>query len=400
MMSKQFKKVVVLGFGGRAQCYAREFRSSLGDKVQMTAVVDPDVQGAKERLENLNIPAAVYSTPEEMMASEKDIDGIIITTPDNCHLESFLAVKHLNKPILMEKPLEGDADNFAALAPELLAYKAPILVGHCMRHSPILKKARELIEQGCIGKVNSMRFVQNCHYGDGFFRGWHRRSEAITSLYLEKASHDFDIMHMMNGDNYAASVFAFSKRYKYGGDKPNDLVCSECSEELTCPESLLNQQATINGNVITQERVGRKKCVWAQEADIGDDEMCMVEFSNGVQGSYIQTFYTPANYKGRVYTVIGNDGVLDIDMGHYHGRISVHQRYATRGDSVLYEFDYLGRNHYNGDTYIVRNFLGIMQGKEKPFTTAAAAIAAENTGLAAVRSVKNRQLQTVEASHG
>jgi predicted dehydrogenase len=390
-------KVAIIGFGNRAQCYAREFSNSLGDKVQVTAVVDPDVKVVTERLGRLGIRASVYVTPTEMIAAEKDIDGIIITTPDNCHLESFRAVAQLDKPILMEKPLEGNEDNFRHLATELLACKAPVLVGHCMRHAPVLKKARELIVQGVIGKITSMRFVQNCHYGDVFFRGWHRRSEAITSLYLEKASHDFDIMHMMNGDNYAESVFAFSKRYKFGGDKPNDLVCSECSEELTCQESILNQQAIINGGEVTQERIGRNKCVWAREADIGDDEMCMVEFSNGVQGSYIQTFYTPANYKGRVYTVIGNEGVMDIDLGHCKGRISVHQRYGTRNDSIHYDFDYLGRNHYNGDTYIVRNFLGIMRGTETPLTTVEAAIAAENTGLAAVRSVKKRQLELVES---
>lgn len=394
-MSEQVKKVAILGFGGRARCYVNDFRSSLGDKIQVAAVVDPDVQGATARLKTLGIAASVYAAPEQMLAETKDIDGFIITSPDNCHLESFRSVAHLNKPVLIEKPLEGDADNFRALAPELLACKAPILVGHCMRHAPILKKAKELIDQGCIGKVTSMRFVQNCHYGDCFFRGWHRRSEVITSLYLEKASHDFDIMHMMNGDNYAKSVFAFSRRYKFGGDKPNDLTCPECPEQLTCPESLLNQQATINGDAVTQERVGRNKCVWAREADIGDDEMCMIEFSNGVQGSYIQTFYTPANYKGRVYTVIGRDGVMDIDVGHYHGSISVNQRYGTKGDSMHYDFDYLGRNHYNGDTYLVRNFLGIMQGIEQPFTTAEAAIAAENTGLAAVRSVKNRTLEQI-----
>jgi predicted dehydrogenase len=395
-MKEKFK-VVIIGFGSRGETYAKDFGYSLGDMVKVTAVADPDVKNAKSRLESLNIRASVYVSPEEMIAVEKDIDGIIITTPDDCHLESFRAVAHLNIPILMEKPLEGNVENFHQLKTELLAYKAPILVGHCMRHAPILKKARELIDQGVIGKITSMRFVQNCHYGDVFFRCWHRCSEAITSLYVEKASHDFDIMHMMNGDNYASSIFAFSKRYKFGGDKPNDLTCPECSEQLTCPESVLNQQATISGDAVTRELIGRDKCVWAKEGDIGDDEMCVVEFSNGVQGTYIQTFYTPTNYKGRVYTVIGKDGVIDIDVGHYQGRISVHQRYGTRKDNMHYEFDYLGRNHYNGDTYLVRNFLGIMKGTEEPFTTVEAAIAAEKTGLAAVRSVKNRQLEPVES---
>lgn len=54
-------------------------------------------------------------------------------------------------------------------------------------------------------------------------------------------------------------------------------------------------------------------------------------------------------------------------------------------------------NHYNGDTYIVRNFLGMMQGTEEPFTTIEGAIAAEYTGLASVSSVKSRRLEPVES---
>ncbi len=394
-MTTPIKKVVILGFGNRGQCYAKGFRSSLGSLIEVIAVVDPQIPQTTKTLSQMGISAKVYATPEAFIAANPEIDGIIITTPDNCHLESFKAIAHLNKPILIEKPLEGDKENFHELAPLLLAYEAPILVGHCMRHAPILKKAKELLEHNEIGKITSMRFVQNCHYGDVFFRGWHRRSEAITSLYLEKASHDFDIMHMLNGDNYAKSIFAFSQRYKFGGDKPNDLSCHECPEQVSCPESVLNQQATIQGSNVIEESAGRHKCVWAQEADIGDDEMCMIEFSNGVQGSYIQTFYTPQNYKGRVYTVVGTEGLMEIDIGHHHGTIAVHQRYGTKGDSVQHHFDYLGRTHYNGDTYLVRNFLGIMQGTEEPFTTAEAAIAAENTGLAAVKSVQSHQLQSV-----
>ena len=61
----------------------------------------------------------------------------------------------------------------------------------------------------------------------------------------------------------------------------------------------------------------------------------------------------------------------------------------------FYKVDYLGRNHYNGDTYSVRNFLGLIQGKEAPWTTAEAAIDSEELGLAAVRGVKSRQLEPI-----
>jgi hypothetical protein len=136
--------------------------------------------------------------------------------------------------------------------------------------------------------------------------------------------------------------------------------------------------------------------VWSKEADIGDDEMCMVEFANGVQVSYIQTFYTPTNFHGRVYTIVGKNGILEVDMGHDQGHIAWHSRYGTVKDKTVFTFDYLGRNHYNGDTYLIRNFLGVMRGTEKPWTTIHGAIHAECIGLAAARSVTTRQFEAVE----
>jgi predicted dehydrogenase len=402
--SKERYNVAILGLGTRALTLADTFRESLGDRIRVAAVADPAVESAKKRLESFDLQAAVYATPEDLLAAEKEIDGVLICTPNNCHLESFLAVKHLRKPILLEKPVEGDVDNFRRFAPELMRYEAPVLVSHCMRHAPILKRAKELIEQGVIGDVTSMRFIQNCEYGANFFSCWRRRKEVVTSLYMEKATHDFDIMHMLNGEHHARTIFALSKRYKFGGDKPNDLVCDNCDEEVACNESGLNREVLIRGGRITQMRqkwsglnTGRGKCVWAKEIDIGDDEMCLIEFANGVQATYVQTFYTPRSYKGNVYTVVGKEGVVEIDLGHSsNGKIEVYHRYGTRHDRTVHEFDYFGRTHYNGDTFLVRNFLGVMQGTEEPLTTAEAAIAAENTGIAAVRSVESRRLEDVE----
>ncbi len=393
------KKIAIIGFGNRGLAYVKGFRESLGEKIAITAVVDPDLPGVSGRLKRLNLQTDIYSTVQEMLSKQKHLDGLIISSPDNCHLESFQAVAHLDKPILFEKPLEGNRDKFYKLVDGFRQYQGQISVGHCMRHAPILRKAKELIDRGWIGRVTSMRFVQNCHYGDVFFRGWHRRKESITSLFLEKATHDFDIMHMMNNNNFAESVFAFSKRYKYGGNKPDDLHCTDCPDEVECPESLLNLCRAVRGESGAQaeERVGRDKCVWAKEIEIDDDQMCLIEFSNGVQGCYIQTFYTPANYRGRVYTIVGTEGVLDIDMGEFHGQIKFFPGYGTKKDKMVYEFDYLGRNHYNGDFYLVRNFLGLMQGKEKPLTTIPEAIVAELTGLAAVKSVETRKLERIDS---
>ena len=376
----------------------------MGDRMRVVAVADPDREGAAARLSAVGLSANVYAVPEGLIASEREIDGFIISSPDDCHLENFRAVAALGKPVLLEKPVEGNEGNFEAFVPELLAYKAPVLVGHCMRHAPILKKAKRLIDRGEVGRVASMRFVQNCAYGDVFFRSsWARRREVIGSLFLQKASHDFDIMHMLNDESYAESVFAFSKRFYFGGDEPNDLSCPDCSKQAACPESLLNLRSMILGAPASEVlRTGRDRCVWAQEADIGDDEMCMIEFENGVHGSYIQTFYTPPNWSGRVYTVVGCEGIMNIDLGNDGrkdgGRITVVSRHGTRDDRSVYEFGYLNRIHYAGDEYLVRNFLNVIEGVEEPLSTIQGAVAAERLGLAAMRSVQSRKLEPVNLS--
>jgi predicted dehydrogenase len=392
------KKIAIIGFGLRATCYARECQESINNKIEIIAVADHDMVGAKNRLLNVGLDKTkVYNTVEKLITKEKNLDGFIITSPDHCHLQSFSAIEHLNKPILLEKPLEGNAINFSALEKKLKKYKAPVLVGHCMRHAPILKKAKYLIDNGEIGEVKSMRFVQNCHYGDVFYRDWHRLRKNISSLFVEKATHDFDIMHMLNNDNYAKTVFAFSAMNKFGGNKPNDLRCSNCPEEVNCPDSLLNLHANIHGLKMTveQSQCNKDQCVFAKEIDVNDDEMCMIEFANGVHGSYIQTFYTPANYRSRIFTIVGTLGVMEIDMGCYKGEILISPRYGTKGDQYLYKFDYLERNHYNGDTFLIRNFLGILNGTEKPFTNVDAAIMAEKLGLAAAKSAETRILEKV-----
>jgi predicted dehydrogenase len=388
------KKLGFIAFGKRGAILARDCAKELGDFFEPAAAADPDTAGAKERMKKIGLSLPVYSTPEEMIENSDHLDALFISTPEDCHLESFRAIAKTGLPLLMEKPLEGDLERFAILTREMREYDAPVMIGHCMRHAPILRRARQFIDEGWLGKITSMRFVQNCCYGEQMFRGWRRRSDKVTSMYVEKSTHDFDIMHMMNGDAFATGVFAFSRQAKFGGDKPNDLKCKDCPEQLSCSESILNHNETVYGREL--DLTGQDYCVYAQEADVGDDEMCMIEFANGVQGSYAQTFFTPLNYTGRIYTVVGTEGVMDINMGHGQGLLTVNQRSAAKSDQLRMTFDYLGHGHYLGDHHMLRNFYEMICGREEPFTTLEAAVAAEALGMAAVKSVKSKQFETVQ----
>lgn len=388
------KNLGFIAFGARGAGMAQDCAREMGTFIEPAAAADPNVKSATKRMEKIGLSFPIYSTPEEMIEKCDHLDALFISSPNDCHLESFRAIAKTGLPLLMEKPIEGDLERFTILTHEMRGYGAPIMIGHCMRHAPILRRARRFIDEGWLGTVTSMRFVQNCCYGEQMFRGWRRRSDKVTSMYVEKATHDFDIMHMMNGDAFATGVFALSRQAKFGGDKPNDLRCEDCPEQLSCGESILNINQTVYGREL--DLGDATYCVYAQEADVCDEDMCMIEFANGVRGSYSQTFFTPLNYKGRVYTVVGTEGVLDIDLGHEHGLLTVNQRSAAKTDQVRMIFDYLGRGHYFGDYHMLRNFHEMICGREAPRSTLEAAVAAEALGMAAVKSTQTKQFEAVE----
>ncbi|MBI4244874.1 MAG: Gfo/Idh/MocA family oxidoreductase [Planctomycetes bacterium] len=386
------KKIAIIGFGNRGQCLAKECVECTMGRIQVISAADPYIENARTKLKELGCERTrFYTNPDEMFEKEdKNLDGYIIASTNDKHLENFLSISHTKKPLLLEKPLEGNRRSFFKLTEAVSSYRAPILIGHCMRHSPILKKTAELIGKGWIGNVKSIRGVQNCYYGSYFYRRWMRKKDRVTSLFIEKATHDFDVMHMLNNNHFIAKIFAYAERSVFGGSAPDDLRCRNCDKVIECPESIHNLY-TINYGIQDgwTTKAAEDMCVFGKEGDIEDNEICMFKFSNGVLGSYIQTFFTPRSYTGRVYTCVGDEGIIEVDMGDYCGHLRYFPRFGTKSDKMDYEFDYLQRDHYNGDTFLVRNFYQIMNGKEKPLTTFHDAAIAELAGFAAVDSSKS-----------
>ena len=70
---------------------------------------------------------------------------------------------------------------------------------------------------------------------EGADHDWHGNSKNSTSLLLQKASHDIDIMHFISG-RYATKVVGMGGLDYYGGDKPDDLRCPDCDVQDTCVE--------------------------------------------------------------------------------------------------------------------------------------------------------------------
>ena len=320
-----------------------------------------------------------YLTIADMLARETP-DAVMISSPNEFHLEHLRELKDSGLPLLLEKPLDTSFEKICEVVRFARAYPAPILVGHCLRFAPILSAAKQMLARGDIGRICSVRFVQNCHYGNGGYHNWRRNKEKSGTWFIEKATHDYDIMNWLV-ESTPSLISAVSRLQAFGGDKSPALHCRDCDERRSCPESSSNIAYRIGVKVVEELSRLDDLCAFSAEVDTPDNEVALIQYQNGVFGTYHQWFFSPRSYHHRIYEVHGTLGALEIDLGDEHGgQILVSNRYAEAGTQSVSKFDYLGRNHYNGDGPMMLHFCDVIHGDAAPETTVEQAFLAELMG--------------------
>lgn len=368
----------IIGFGEMGKRHGREFMESSQGLVKVQAVVEIDDRKYEEGCQWCACRPTRYKHVGELLQTG-GLDGVIISTPNFTHHDVLKQFAGLRMPILLEKPLDADFAKICEIVRFSRQYQGPMIVHHVMRYAPIVRKAKELILDGKIGRVCSVNFIQ---YSNGYM--WHtfRRTMAGGGgMLVEKATHDLDVMLNLVGA-LPVRIAAVARQQAYGGDKPNDLYCHSCAERLKCPES--RYAFHFNPGKLDVDP-SDDLCAFAKEVDVPDNETCLIEFNNSVFGTYSHCYFVN-HYFSREYEIIGHLGMLRISFtpleqrSHYTGKLTLLPRYDTHGNRGEYDFDYYNKIHYNGGPGVVRHFVDLMNGAARPITTVEQAFAAEVAG--------------------
>ncbi|HKI34319.1 MAG TPA: Gfo/Idh/MocA family oxidoreductase [Gemmataceae bacterium] len=98
------------------------------------------------------------------LIARKDIDLIDICVPNNLHAEIAIAAAQNGKMILCEKPLSMNAAEGLKMVEAVEKAKVPNMVWYNYRRVPAVTFARQLIDEGRLGKV--------FHYRAKFLQDW------------------------------------------------------------------------------------------------------------------------------------------------------------------------------------------------------------------------------------
>ncbi|CCT65410.1 related to transcription co-repressor GAL80 [Fusarium fujikuroi] len=131
--------------------------SPLGrSKYQIVALQNSSLQAAKNAIVHYNLPpeTKAYGTPEDL-AGDKDVELVVVATRVDVHHSSALPSVKAGKDLYVEWPLAQDVQHARELVDAAREKGVKTIVGLQGRYAPPIKKLREIIEEGRIGKVVS-----------------------------------------------------------------------------------------------------------------------------------------------------------------------------------------------------------------------------------------------------
>ncbi len=153
-MSRAYR-VALVGTGGIARAHAIACENN--DRAELVAACDISPQSLERFTRQFNVPH-VYSTLDEMLAAEEiDIAVICVWGVLHAQVGIQLAESRRVRAILCEKPFTqnaAEAETFVAAG-----RKHDVLVAEAFkfRHHPMHLKAQEIIQQGRIGSLLTVR---------------------------------------------------------------------------------------------------------------------------------------------------------------------------------------------------------------------------------------------------
>ncbi len=119
---------------------------------------------AKEKLEailhlkNDLIPKAKrYNDYRKMLEQQKDIDGVVVATPDHMHASIALAAMDLGKAVYVQKPLVWCVDEARKMSAKAKATKVATQMGNQGHSLDAARMAVEWVMAGAIGDVHEVQ---------------------------------------------------------------------------------------------------------------------------------------------------------------------------------------------------------------------------------------------------
>lgn len=326
-------RIGVIGYGLRGDFVTGFHQPDQGSVV--TALAELDQNRIDQFKRDINEEVFITNDYHDLL-NKDDIDAILLLTEDYKHKDMALEILAAHKHVYLEKPMAITIEDCDEMMAACEQSGCKMMMGFNMRYMPMFRTMKYYIDQGFIGEITSV-WLRHFSGSGGryYFQDWHRNREYTNSLLLQKASHDFDMIHMLTG-SYTNKVIAFGSLDFYN------------NEELFMLDGLTHQTDA--------------------EINVEDNIVMIMELENGIKCSYMQCHFTPETLRN--YTLIGTKGRMELD--YYNQQITINTRHTSTlldQSDIVIDMKKQSEGHAGGDKHIAEAFINYILNDIEPNAT-------------------------------
>ena len=293
------KRIAFIGVGNRAGKYL----SCLPADASASFLVDPDPVRLTQAARRYGLPPdACFPDAASFFARPREVDGVVITTPDRQHFAQAMAAVKAGYPVLLEKPAAVSQEEFDLLLAASERTGVPVSVCLVMRFHPFFRRIKELVDGGTVGRLVSIDHTESIgpdRMAHTFVRGLWSRKDVSCPIFLSKCSHDADFLLWIAGGK-ALEVSTEGRLTKFraesapAGSAPR---CMDCP--LACPYSAVSlyrdrhewvagfdvpEGKTLEEVIGEELETGRYgRCVYRCDNDVNDFQTVRVRLDSGIR---------------------------------------------------------------------------------------------------------------------
>jgi predicted dehydrogenase len=139
----------LIGAGGRGRGVTGNFREAGAHCAAIAEIYEPNISAG---LKAAGETAQVYSDYRELL-QRKDIDAVLIGTPDHWHAPMLFDALGAGKDVYLEKPMSYSIAQGVQMIKAVRASKQIVQIGMQRRSSPSVLAAKTVVDQGLLGNI-------------------------------------------------------------------------------------------------------------------------------------------------------------------------------------------------------------------------------------------------------
>jgi predicted dehydrogenase len=204
-MSASPTKVGIVGLGRWAKVLTRALKQS--NKLSIVAGYSRSGDKRQDFAREFGVPPVADL---QTMLSNPDIKGVILTVPNEQHLPLAREVAKAGKHVYTEKPIAATLEDGLEIEALEAKYGVTVTVGHSARLMAGIRKIREAIDAGELGRVAFMEAnFSNERALELTPQTWRwYKAKAPGGPLSQLAIHQFDVLHYLGGEIAEASSMA------------------------------------------------------------------------------------------------------------------------------------------------------------------------------------------------